>query len=202
MRAIPFVLLMCALGVAGSGCKDAARKETNDSLENVGGKLAVADGRTTAPAATPTAAKTTAPFTTDGDITSSIPDGVKSAEKKIADTPILPTAKIEESITKSVETAKSDPTKIEMKKEATPPAVAEQALELVCVLRRGDDEDVTNAREHQRRQRIIDHRLVVDRQDLFAGREREGIEPCARSARENDPLHALLTHAMCFFSRR
>ena len=34
--------------------------------------------------------------------------------------------------------------------------------------RRGDDQDLADAGEHQRRQRIIDHRLVVDRQQLLA----------------------------------
>jgi hypothetical protein len=46
-------------------------------------------------------------------------------------------------------------------------AVAEQALEQWLILRGGDHKNVANAREHQHRQRIIDHRLVEHRQQLL-----------------------------------
>ena len=52
--------------------------------------------------------------------------------------------------------------------DAPLPAVAEQALELVGVLGRGDDEHLADAGHHQRRQRVVDHRLVVDRHELLA----------------------------------
>ena len=39
------------------------------------------------------------------------------------------------------------------------------------------------------RQRVIDHRLVVDRQQLLADDARERIEPRAGAAGEDDPLH-------------
>ena len=63
-------------------------------------------------------------------------------------------------------------------------AVAQQALEQRQVVRGGDDQDVADARQHQRRQRIVDHRLVVDRQELLADHAGRGYsrvpEPPAR----------------------
>ena len=47
-------------------------------------------------------------------------------------------------------------------------AIAEQALEPSCSCGRGDDQHVADAGQHQRRQRVIHHRLVVDRQQLLA----------------------------------
>ena len=49
-------------------------------------------------------------------------------------------------------------------------AVAEQLLEQRLVVRRGDDQDVADAGQHQHAERIVDHRLVVDRQQLLADR--------------------------------
>ncbi len=46
-------------------------------------------------------------------------------------------------------------------------AVAEQSLETRGVLRGGDDQDITDACVHQNGQRIVDHRLVIDREKLF-----------------------------------
>ena len=69
-------------------------------------------------------------------------------------------------------------------------AVAEQALELVGVLRRGDDEDVADAGEHQRRQRVVDHRLVVDRDQLLRDAERDRVQPRAGAAGQDDAAHA------------
>jgi hypothetical protein len=42
-------------------------------------------------------------------------------------------------------------------------AVAQQAAELCFVARRGDDQDLPDAGQHQHRKRVIDHRLVVHR---------------------------------------
>ena len=61
-------------------------------------------------------------------------------------------------------------------------AVAEQPPEIRIVLRRRDHEDVPDAREHQRRQRIVDHRLVVDRHQLLRHRDRQRIQPRPRAA--------------------
>ena len=41
-------------------------------------------------------------------------------------------------------------------------AVTEQLLEAWRILRCRDNQDVTNPSQHQRAQRVVDHRLVVD----------------------------------------
>ena len=67
-------------------------------------------------------------------------------------------------------------------------AVAEQPPEPVLFVRRRDDENVADAGQHQRRQRIVDHRLVVDRHQLLADRPRQRMQPRSGAARENDAL--------------
>ena len=54
--------------------------------------------------------------------------------------------------------------------------------------RRRDEQDVADAGQHQRRQRIVDHRLVVDRQQLLRHDLRDRIEPRAGAAGEDDSL--------------
>ena len=54
-------------------------------------------------------------------------------------------------------------------------AVPEQALEVGEVGRRGDDQDVPDSRQHEGGQRVVDHGLVVDRQQLLGGHERERV---------------------------
>lgn len=67
-------------------------------------------------------------------------------------------------------------------------AVAEQALEVRIVRRRRDHEDVPDAREHQRRQRIVDHRLVIDRHELLRHRDCQRIKARARAASQDNSL--------------
>ena len=67
--------------------------------------------------------------------------------------------------------------------------IAQQRLEAGRVGRGRDDEDVLDARQHEGGQRIIDHRLVVDGQQLFAGDHRQRIEPGAGTAGQNDTFH-------------
>lgn len=69
-------------------------------------------------------------------------------------------------------------------------AVAQQALEVGQVRRRRDDEDVSDARHHEDRERVVDHGLVVDRQQLLAGHERERVQARARAAGKDDAFHA------------
>ena len=52
----------------------------------------------------------------------------------------------------------------------------------------GQPRDLANARQHQRRQRIVDHRLVIDRQELLRDAHRDRIKPRAGTACQNDPL--------------
>ena len=69
-------------------------------------------------------------------------------------------------------------------------AVAEQVPVKGQMLARRNQQDVADAGEHQHRQRVIDHRLVVDRQQLLVDGERRRIKPRARAAGEDDALHA------------
>ena len=50
--------------------------------------------------------------------------------------------------------------------------VAQQRAKKRLIVRRGDDQNIADAGKHQRRQRIIDHRLVVDRQQLLGKHQR------------------------------
>ena len=69
-------------------------------------------------------------------------------------------------------------------------AVPEQALEVGQVGRRGDDQDVADARQHEGGQRVVDHGLVVDRQQLLGGHERERVQAGAGTAGEDDAFHS------------
>lgn len=71
-------------------------------------------------------------------------------------------------------------------------AVPEQALEVGQVGRGGDDQDVPDARQHEGGQRVVDHGLVVDRQQLLGGHERERVQACAGPAGEDDAFHVVL----------
>ncbi len=66
--------------------------------------------------------------------------------------------------------------------------VAEQRLEPWQIVRRGDDQHLADPRQHQGRQRIVDHRLVVDREELLADGARQRVEPGPGAAREDDSL--------------
>ena len=68
-------------------------------------------------------------------------------------------------------------------------AVPEQALEVGQVSRRGDDQDVPDARQHEGGQRVVDHGLVVDRQQLLGGHECERVQAGTGPASEDDALH-------------
>ena len=70
-------------------------------------------------------------------------------------------------------------------------AVTEQALEVGQVGRRGDDQDVPDARQHEGGQRVVDHGLVVDRQQLLGGHERERVQARAGPTGEDDAFHRI-----------
>ena len=55
-------------------------------------------------------------------------------------------------------------------------AVAEKTLEQILLVRRRNDQHIPDSGKHQRRQRVIHHRLVEDRQQLFADASRDRIE--------------------------
>ena len=68
-------------------------------------------------------------------------------------------------------------------------AVPEQALEVGQVGRRGDDQDVPDASQHEGAKRVVDHGLVVDRKQLLGGHERERVQASAGPAGEDDAFH-------------
>ena len=72
-------------------------------------------------------------------------------------------------------------------------AVPEQAFEVGEVRRRGDDQDVPDARQHEGGQRVVDHGLVVDRQQLLGGHERERVQARAGPAGEDDAFQSYLS---------
>ena len=57
--------------------------------------------------------------------------------------------------------------------------IAQNALKLVYIIGGGDNHDLTYTSHHQHVQGVIDHRLVVDRQQLFRPPYSNGIKPCA-----------------------
>src|SRR5207253_11139244 len=71
--------------------------------------------------------------------------------------------------------------------EAYVAAVAEQPLKRALVLGRGNDQDVADPGEHERRERVVDHRLVVDRDELFAHREGQRKEAGAGASGKQGP---------------
>lgn len=74
--------------------------------------------------------------------------------------------------------------------DAVARAVPEQALEVGQVGRRGDDQDVPDARQHEGAERVVDHGLVVDRKQLLGGHERERVQAGAGPAGEDDAFHS------------
>ena len=68
-------------------------------------------------------------------------------------------------------------------------AVAEQASEAGQVVGCADEQDLPDAGEHECRQRVVDHRLVVDRQQLLGHRAGDRVQPGSGAAGEDDALH-------------
>ena len=83
-------------------------------------------------------------------------------------------------------------------------AIAEQPLEVRIVRWRRDHEDVPDARQHQSRQWIVDHRLVIDRHELLRHRDRQRIQPRARAASQDNSLtyHVDSPIAYCTLHKR
>ena len=68
-------------------------------------------------------------------------------------------------------------------------AVAEQLFEARQIVRRGDQAQLADAALDERRERIINHRLVINRLELFARDERERIQPRTGAASKDDAFH-------------
>ena len=57
------------------------------------------------------------------------------------------------------------------------------------VVRRGDHQHVADPGEDQRRERVVDHRLVVDRHQLLADAQGHRVQPGAGAAGQDDAAH-------------
>ena len=64
--------------------------------------------------------------------------------------------------------------------------IAQDALKSGNVFLRRNHQNVADTGQHQRTQRVIDHRLVVNRKQTFPHSLRHGIKPRARTSRQND----------------
>ena len=67
--------------------------------------------------------------------------------------------------------------------------VTQEPVELLDPVGRGDDQPVLDPGQHQRGERVVDHRLVVDRHQLLAHREGDGVQPGAGPAGQDDSTH-------------
>ena len=68
-------------------------------------------------------------------------------------------------------------------------AVSQQAAVGLAVRRSRDEHDVADACHQQHAQRIIDHRLVIDRDQGFGNGAGHGVQAAALAASENDTFH-------------
>ena len=73
--------------------------------------------------------------------------------------------------------------------EAHRGTVTEEALEIRQVRRSRNNQDVTDTRQHKRRQRIINHRLVVNGQELFTRDHGQRVQARAGASGEYDSFH-------------
>ena len=64
--------------------------------------------------------------------------------------------------------------------------IAQHPLKLRGIFGRGDNQNLADPRQHQRAQRIIDHRLVKNRHQLLGNTARQRVKPRARTARQDD----------------
>ena len=70
--------------------------------------------------------------------------------------------------------------------------VSQQAEEIPCAVPAGDEEDLIDPGVYQRPDGIVDHRLVVDRQEMLVGHLGQRIHPRPQTSRQNDAFHAIL----------
>ena len=72
------------------------------------------------------------------------------------------------------------------KAQAPLTAIAQQLVKQVLLMRGGDEQDFIDSRHHQGGQRVVDHRLVVHRQQLLADHLGQQVEPGAGTAGEEE----------------
>ena len=65
-------------------------------------------------------------------------------------------------------------------------AIPQQPLEGRLIVGRGDDQHLADSRQHQRAERVVDHRLVIHRQQLLAHRLRDRVQARPCTSRQDD----------------
>ena len=73
-------------------------------------------------------------------------------------------------------------------------AVGQQAQEIARVAAAGDDQDVLDPGVHQRLDGIVDHRLVIDRQQMLVGDFGEREQTASRTSGQHDTFHRLSSY--------
>ena len=68
-------------------------------------------------------------------------------------------------------------------------AVAEQLDDVAHALAADHDEHLADAHRRERLDRVVDHRPVIDRQQVLVGDDRQRVEPRCSAAGEHDFLH-------------
>ena len=68
-------------------------------------------------------------------------------------------------------------------------SIAQQTLEIRQIMRCADNQDVANARHHQHAQRIVNHRLVIHRQQLLRRDRGQRIQAGTGTTGKDDALH-------------
>ena len=71
------------------------------------------------------------------------------------------------------------------------PPVPQKSLVGGAILRCGDDEDLPDPRQHKGGDRVVDHRLIVDRQQLLGDPSRDRVETGATPAGKYYSFHRL-----------
>ena len=85
--------------------------------------------------------------------------------------------------------------------DAEAAARAEQTVKRAFFSGRDDDQDITDARLHQNRKRIVDHWLVVYRQQRLAHRPGHGIKARALARSKNDSFHGVVPLSLFYIAK-
>ena len=70
-------------------------------------------------------------------------------------------------------------------------AVAQEAKEGLLIVGRRDEKNLAKPTQHERAQGVVNHGLVVDRQELFRHCPGDGVQAGSRTASQNDSLHPI-----------
>ena len=68
-------------------------------------------------------------------------------------------------------------------------AIAKVSLVGAHILRVHDEQNVADIRLHERGERVVDERLVIDGKQVLGARERHGVQVRAETSGQNDALH-------------